>query len=100
MVCLVVAEDIANAWERTCTVGMVSRRFPFTTTLSFSSIATMDSSLVNGGSAPTHDANASRSSLEEEDVDPIWLSSRTARQIYGLCQVERVSAIYHLTLDA
>ena len=28
---------------------------------------------------------------EEEDVDPIWLSSRTARQIYGLCQVEKVS---------
>ena len=31
----------------------------------------------------------------EEEIDPIWLSSRTARQIYGLCQVEKVSIRYH-----
>ena len=71
-----------------------SRRFRFDqrTTHFFSNFATMDLSdpLVNGGSAPTNDTNASVNSLEGEDVDPIWLSSRTARQIYGLCQVEKV----------
>lgn len=53
-------------------------------------------SLVNGGSAPTEDTNASMNAPEEEDV---WLSSRTARQIYGLCLVERVSTKHHLTVD-
>jgi len=46
-------------------------------------------SLVNGGSAPTDGATARANPQEEEEVDPIWLSSRTARQIYGLCQVEK-----------
>lgn len=27
---------------------------------------------------------------EAEEIDPVWLSSRTARQIYALCQVEKV----------
>lgn len=66
------------------------------TTPSFSSLAIMDSSdpLVNGGSAPPNGTNPTE---EEEEVDPIWLSSRTARQIYGLCQVEKVGTRHHLT---
>ncbi|KAF9786667.1 hypothetical protein BJ322DRAFT_1099164 [Thelephora terrestris] len=56
----------------------------------------LSDSLVNGGSAPTNNTNTNVSPQEEEeDIDPIWLSSRTARQIYGLCQVEKVSARYN-----
>ena len=52
---------------------------------------------ANGGSAPTNDATMTTNANqpEEEDIDPIWLSSRTARQIYGLSQVEKVSIRYH-----
>lgn len=39
--------------------------------------------------------NTNENKPEEDDIDPIWLSSRTARQIYGLCQVEKVSIRYH-----
>lgn len=66
---------------------------------SLSCPAIMD--LTNGGSAPTERAisddvaMATNASKPEEDVDPIWLSSRTARQIYGLCQVEKVSLRVH-----
>ena len=68
--------------------------------LSFSTPAIMDlGSAVNGGTAPPEKATDkdvtmttnTHSKSEEEDIDPIWLSSRTARQIYGLCQVEKVS---------
>jgi hypothetical protein len=56
----------------------------------------LSDSLVNGGSAPANNANANVTPQEEEeDIDQIWLSSRTARQIYGLCQVEKVSARYN-----
>jgi hypothetical protein len=60
----------------------------------------MDSdAVVNGDFAPTNGTNASTdmnaSQPGEEEIDPIWLSSRTARQIYGLCQVEKVSIRYH-----
>ena len=60
--------------------------------------------MANGSSAPTEKVtdndvamttNPNASKSEEEDIDPIWLSSRTARQIYGLCQVEKVSIRYH-----
>ena len=39
--------------------------------------------------------NTNENKPEEDDIDPIWLSSRTARQVYGLCQVEKVSIRYH-----
>lgn len=52
--------------------------------------------MVNNDFAPaTVSTNMNASQQEEEDIDPIWLSSRTARQIYGLCQVEKVSIRYH-----
>ena len=54
--------------------------------------------VVNGVSAPTTDTNANANPSEEEDIDPVWLSSRTARQIYSLCQVEKVSAKHNATL--
>ena len=60
----------------------------------------LSDSLVDGGYAPTDGTNARGSPQEDEDIDPIWLSSRTARQIYGLCQVEKVSAGYHLAVDS
>lgn len=50
-----------------------------------------DFALTNGSIAST---NMNTSQPEDEDIDPIWLSSRTARQIYGLCQVEKVSIRY------
>ena len=50
-----------------------------------------DFALTNGSIAST---NVNPSQPEDEDIDPIWLSSRTARQIYGLCQVEKVSIRY------
>ena len=43
----------------------------------------------------TMSTNANTDKHEEEEIDPVWLSSRTARQIYGLCQVEKVSIRYH-----
>lgn len=60
----------------------------------------MDSdTVVNGGSTLANDTvmttNTNANQSGEEDVDPIWLSSRTARQIYGLCQVEKVSIRHH-----
>ena len=58
----------------------------------------MDSDAVaSGGSTldnnPTIFTPINASRPEGEDIDPIWLSSRTARQIYGLCQVEKVSQV-------
>jgi len=62
----------------------------------------MDANTVAGGgptidSSHTSFSNVNANRPEEEDIDPIWLSSRTARQIYGLCQVEKVSIRYHPT---
>jgi len=42
---------------------------------------------------PAISTDANPDKPEEEEIDPIWLSSRTARQIYGLCQVEKVSIV-------
>jgi hypothetical protein len=33
----------------------------------------------------------------EHGIDPIWTSSKTARQIYALGEVERVSELTHST---
>lgn len=54
----------------------------------------LSDTLINGGSAPSNNTNTGAILQEEEVIDPIWLSSRTARQIYGLCQVEKVSIRY------
>ncbi|KAF9654195.1 hypothetical protein BDM02DRAFT_3085988 [Thelephora ganbajun] len=56
--------------------------------------------MANGGSTTTSNATTTASTAnhpEGEDIDPIWLSSRTARQIYDLCQVEKVSIKEHST---
>ena len=44
---------------------------------------------------PTNDTNVNANPPKEENIDPVWLSSRTARQIHSLCQVEKVSANHH-----
>jgi hypothetical protein len=87
----VVGDGNVGTWEHPGVFRSIKH-----TTLSFSSLATMDLSdtLVNSGPEPTDDANASMNPPKEDDI---WLSSRTARQIYGLCQVERVSTRHHPT---
>lgn len=35
----------------------------------------------------------------EPEIDPIWLSSRTARQIYALGEVDKVGFYYFLPLS-
>ena len=55
--------------------------------------AIMDLACVDTDTAMSTNVNPDK--IEEEEIDPIWLSSRTARQIYGLCQVEKVSIRYH-----
>ena len=66
--------------------------------LPFSTPAIMDVGAVDNDT--TMSTNANPDKPEEEEIDPIWLSSRTARQIYGLCQVEKVSIRYHHPTNA
>lgn len=91
----------ASASSRgTCSVSSISSG-----RLSFSTPAIMDlGSVAKGGPTSagmvtdndtTMTTNANADKPEEEEIDPIWLSSRTARQIYGLCQVEKVSIRHH-----
>lgn len=81
-----------NVWE----LHVVPPSVRSTSNHSFFILTIMDLSdtLINGGSAPSNNTNTGAIPQEEEVIDPIWLSSRTARQIYGLCQVEKVSIRY------
>ena len=51
--------------------------------------------VMNGKFAPTNDTNANANPPKEEDIDPVWFSSRKARQINNLCQVEKVGSNHH-----
>ena len=46
----------------------------------------------------SNEADHIRNEETEKDLDPIWLSSRTARQIYALGEVEKVRVKYRAVL--
>ena len=84
-----VREKVHNS-RRGCASAGAFRSIIAEPSLPPAAIMDLSDSLVNGGSAPADDTNASANPPDEGEIDPIWLSSRTARQIYGLCQVEKV----------